>query len=87
MIVETILGGVILALLGGLIGKAISDIRVNKLEAELMQIRLTLARIEVTLADLPTMKSEIEALYERMREVEGNVKVVQNGCKLHHKGK
>jgi hypothetical protein len=75
MVIETVLGAIIVALVSGLIGKAISDRKQSKMENDLVEIRLVLARIETTLIDVPAMKEDLEKLKVEMGVVNSKLHI------------
>jgi len=74
---ETILGGIILALVSAFIGKAIADVKISRLITKITAIELLLVRLESKFSDLDDLKKDIDILYDRIR-------LLENRCSRHH---
>ena len=80
-IAATIVSGLLIAIVSGVAGKALADIKVQRLNQELTEIKIILARIETTLIEIPQIKEYTEELFGRVRDVEGKVLVIESNCR------
>ena len=72
---EAIFGGIIVALISGIIGKALADVKITKIVDKMTNIEMIVNRLEAKLDDIDTIKHDIEQLFDRVRELERDLAV------------
>lgn len=81
VLVIKIMSVVIAALVGMFITKIFSDKKVKSLDDKLDGMEHLMIRVDTKLEDVAVLKKEVEALYERMREIETRIAVVESKSK------
>jgi hypothetical protein len=74
---EVILGGILLALVGAISGKVISDRKLVQVSNRLYQLELIMVRVEEVLKEINDIKHDTDVLFDRLRLSETRVTVLE----------